>query len=1168
MDMLDAELTYLDAEIQRINNEINYTIQDVVNSTPRINAPDIRRRHDRRTSIDTASVSDVYVPLPTSIRVPRSARQISSIGGADRAPSPRRTGSRSSPVADPPQSVPRPKNLMKPATYDGTGLWNDYLSHFESVSLINHWTDLEKGLYLAASLRGQAQGVLGNQATGDRQNYQKLVQALQDRFAPSNQTELYRAQLRERRQKASETLPEMGQDIRRLTNLAYPTASSELKEVLATEQFLDGFFDPEMRLKIKQARPVNLNDAIQRAVELEAFNRAERRRKENIHVIDKDSSDKGNRMETLMEEMQKSISLLQQDMKSLKKGQTQGRERDGPTRRYNDSDGDRGSGSLDQRLGPSNRPGNRDRKCYNCQSPDHFARNCPHPPKDGYKKTRSTGQQDNPKEDTKKVEQCSRNIHIIKESGLYVKALVGGIETSLLIDTGATISLLSRVLFETLSNDNKYEIKGVSEPILSANGTPMDVLGQTEVSITIGESTFQQMVVIADFNMDGVIGLDFMKTNDCIIDVQKDILSILGTQHQILSEGISGSYKVSIVNRISIPPRTEVVTQGKICATGDGKLPARAAIIEPVEKFLRSDIGVVAKTLVRSQEIVPIRIANLSGVAQTIYPGTIVGELSPIEEVMSPKGSHEDCKVTEESDDMPRHIKELFDRCSRNLNPVNRDKARTMLLKYAHVFSTSDEDVGRAGTVKHKIDTGTNVPIKQAPRRLPVHMQQEVDTHVAEMLRRGVIEPSNSPWSSPIVLVKKKDGSTRFCVDYRRLNSITTKDAYPLPKIDESLSQLNGSRWFCTLDMNSGYWQVELDQNDKHKTAFATRQGLYEFNVMPFGLCNAPATFERLVDTVLSGLQWDICLIYLDDIIVYGKTFDETLQNLEKVFEKLLSAGLKLKARKCSLFAEQVKYLGHVISKRGIETDPDKISVVENWPQPIDKTQVRSFIGLCSYYRKFIPKFADIARPLHKLTEKNVKFQWTDECQRSFELLKQKLVSAPILASPDFNEPFILDTDASNDAIGAVLSQVIDGKERPIAYASKALSKSERRYCVTRKELLAVVVFIKHFRHFLYGRKFLIRTDHSSLRWLMRFKDPEGQLARWLEVISAYELEIQHRAGKQHGNADSLSRLPCSQCGFYDDWEEAEQTEHVRKVSPGGYEGDTSISIQYNSRRR
>ena len=538
MDMLDAELTYLDAEIQRINNEINYTIQDVVNSTPRINAPDVRRRHDRRTSIDTSSASDVYVPLPTSIRVPRSARQISSIGGADRAPSPRRTGSRSSPVTDPPQSVPRPKNLMKPATYDGTGLWNDYLSHFESVSLMNHWTDLEKGLYLAASLRGQAQGVLGNQATGDRQNYQKLVQALQDRFAPSNQTELYRAQLRERRQKASETLPEMGQEIRRLTNLAYPTASSELKEVLATEQFLDGLFDPEMRLKIKQARPVNPNDAIQRAVELEAFSRAEQRRKEHVHVIDKDSSEKGSRMETLMTEMQKNIKLLQQEIQSLKKERNQRQRRDGPSGGYSNAEGNRGPGSADQRCGP----GNRDKRCYNCQSPGHIARNCPNSTNEElYTEARHTKSHEN------KVEQCSRNIHVIKESGLYVKALVGGMETSLLVDTGATISLLSRVLFEALLQDQSYELKGVCEPVSSANGTPIDVIGQTEVCVVIGESKFQQPVVIADIHVDGILGMDFLKNRNCIIDLQKESLFVSGIEHPFMTERLSRPHKVSVI---------------------------------------------------------------------------------------------------------------------------------------------------------------------------------------------------------------------------------------------------------------------------------------------------------------------------------------------------------------------------------------------------------------------------------------------------------------------------------------------------------------------------------------------------------------------------------------------------------------------------------------------
>ena len=233
------------------------------------------------------------------------------------------------------------------------------------------------------------------------------------------------------------------------------------------------------------------------------------------------------------------------------------------------------------------------------------------------------------------------------------------------------------------------------------------------------------------------------------------------------------------------------------------------------------------------------------------------------------------------------------------------------------MFAVSDADLGQTKVTEHNINTGTAKPIKQHPRRTPIHMQEETDRHVDDMLKRGVIEECTSPWSSPVVLVKKKDGTTRFCVDYRKLNNVTIKDAYPLPRIDDSLAQLSGMKYFSTLDLNAGYWQVEVAPKDREKTAFTTRKGLYSFKVMPFGLCNASATFERLMETVPRGLQWQTCLVYLDDIIVVGKTVESMIVNLTQVFDRLLAAGLKLKARKCSLFASEVEYLGHIVSEQG-----------------------------------------------------------------------------------------------------------------------------------------------------------------------------------------------------------------------------------------------------------
>ena len=468
----------------------------------------------------------------------------------------------------------------------------------------------------------------------------------------------------------------------------------------------------------------------------------------------------------------------------------------------------------------------------------------------------------------------------------------------------------------------------------------------------------------------------------------------------------------------------------------------------------------------------------------------------------------------------------------KKLDENQQSAVKALLTKYSDLFAKSNTDRGHTHLVQHKINTGNNPPFKQRPRHLPLSQRQAERDEIDKMLSSGVIEESESPWASPVVLVKKKDGSIRYCIDYRRLNDLTVKDSYPLPLTQDCLDELSGSSWFSTLDLQSGYWQIEVDPNDRQKTAFASRSGLYQFKVMPFGLTNAPGTFERLMEKVLKGLHYEICLVYLDDVVVKSQSFESHLDNLSLVFDRLRSAGLKLNPKKCKIFQKEVSFLGHVVSEAGISTDPSKISVVKDWPTPASVKEVRSFVGFCSYYRKFIREFSSIAKPLLKLTENGVKFEWDDDCEAAFDRLKCAMISAPVLAYPSLTGEFLLDTDASGVGIGAVLSQVQNGEEKVIGYFSRTLSKSERRYCVTRRELLAVVEAIKHFHHYLYGLPFVVRTDHGSLRWLLNFRNLEGQLARWSELLGTYNFTLIHRAGKQHVNADFLSRPPCGNCSY------------------------------------
>ena len=476
---------------------------------------------------------------------------------------------------------------------------------------------------------------------------------------------------------------------------------------------------------------------------------------------------------------------------------------------------------------------------------------------------------------------------------------------------------------------------------------------------------------------------------------------------------------------------------------------------------------------------------------------------------------------------VPQHLEELYTRCSSGLSEKQKNLFAELLHEFQDVFAVDATQLGNCDWVKHTVDTGDHRPIKQAPRRLPLHRRAEVEELLRKMLAQGVIEESQSPWSSPIVLVKKKDGTIRFCVDFRRLNEITKKDSYPLPRIEDTLDALAGSSWFSTVDLQSGYWQISMDEKNREKTAFSVGTGLWQFKVMPFGLCNAPATFERLMEDVLRDLTWKICLVYLDDIIIYGNDFGQELERLRTVFSRLRQAGLLMSPKKCSFFCREVKYLGHIVTESGVKTDPEKIKAISEWPQPKNVTELRSFLGLCTYYRKFVKDFSRIAKPLHRLTEAKQHYAWTEVCQEVFQELKRRLTGAPVLAYPVVDKDFILDTDASNFAVGGVLSQEHEGQEKVVAYFSKTLGKAERNYCVTRRELLAVVKSTEHFHHYLYGRRFLIRTDHAALRWLLTFKCPEGQVARWIERLQVYDFEIRYRAGRAHGNADGLSRRPC-----------------------------------------
>lgn len=439
-------------------------------------------------------------------------------------------------------------------------------------------------------------------------------------------------------------------------------------------------------------------------------------------------------------------------------------------------------------------------------------------------------------------------------------------------------------------------------------------------------------------------------------------------------------------------------------------------------------------------------------------------------------------------------------------------------------FSRQGKKIGCTSLVEHKIVVDSE-PIKQRPYRVSPIIQQHIDKAVKQMLEDGIIELSQSAWSSPVLLVPKKDGQYRFCVDYRRLNRVTRKDAYPLPYMSTILDKLRNAKYLSSLDIKSAYWQVPVAKESREYTAFTIPgRGLYQFKRMPFGLCNSPATFQRLLDSVLGPELEPHVFVYLDDVVVVTETFEKHLEILKEIFERFMRAKLTVSEEKCFFCRPELRYLGYVVDHLGLHVDPDKVKAILNIPSPKNTTEVRRIIGIASWYRRFIPAFATLVAPMTALLSKNKKWLWSEECEQSFQQIKSALVSAPILTCPDFNLPFMVQTDASSFGIGAVLSQQHKDGEHVICYISRSLTRQERNYSTVERELLSVVYAVEKLRPYLEGYKFTVITDQHSLIWLHNLKEPRGRLARWAVRLQQFDFDIIHRKGKDHVVPDVLSR--------------------------------------------
>ena len=710
------------------------------------------------------------------------------------------------------------------------------------------------------------------------------------------------------------------------------------------------------------------------------------------------------------------------------------------------------------------------------------------------------------------------------------------VECLSLIDTGSMVTNVSESFYRTNLSEKfpLYQLDRILR-IEVAGGHLLNYLGYIEVFIKIPETTVElwaPVLVTPDTGYNKQVPL-LIGTN-----VLKEIHStdLKSTAKDIWKSSIACVAKNQVVEDLMVYSAGEVVVNQNqsLLVTGrvGGNSKETTGVAQASDTLAGGLIMPQCVVEVNNDRKVKLQISNVSGHAIKIPRNQKIASFQQAR-ILTPSSQSRQV----EQSTTGTVVVDLEESC---LSEEQKSQTRDRLERWSNVFASGPYELGRmkredSSTETHHIRLTDSTPFKDRPRRIPPGMYDEVKKHIENMLACGAIRESESPWSSNVVLVRKKDGSLRLCIDYRKLNERTIRDAYQLPRIEETLDKLSGAKIFSSFDLQAGYWQIEMAEEDKQKAAFSVSGvGFYECERMPFGLTNAPSTFQRLMESTLKDSP--NCLVYLDDIVIFSRTYEDHWKHLQDLFQKLEKAGLLLKPSECTLFRNRVKYLGHVISEDGIATDPDKTKSVKDLPVPSNVHELRSTIGFLSYYRRFVKDFAKIAKPLHDLLKghenrknanKKTPVEMTPEATQALDTLKEKLTSPPILGYADYKLPFEVHIDASGLGLGAVLYQKQNDVLRVIAYASRSIKDSERNYPAHKLEFLALKWAVcDKFYDYLYGNQFSVTTDNNPLSYVLTSAKLDATGHRWLAELSNFNFTISYKSGKSNVDADFLSRLP------------------------------------------